>query len=604
MTHQSTGLDDSSVTETIGYNPDNRPISLADPTGTTTAGYDPAGELTSLTQPTTPSTQETWTYDPAGQLTNIADTQGAATLKSYSLSYDQAGNLTTEVGPGGGTANTTSYTYDPANRLIEVCPAATSCTGATISTGYTYDPVGNRLTTAATAGGTTSTTSYSYDAADQLTQAVPQAGSPVAYSYDANGNQLTAGTQTNTYNLAGQLTSAATASGTVSYSYDPGGNRLTSTVGTDTTSYAWDPNTGNANLPDLVDETLPGGSTRATDWLTPSLPTNINLTTGASATTDYLLTDPQHSVDSLISPTAAVTGNYSYDAFGNLTASSGTDTALNQLRYAAGYLDPTTGQYDNRARTYDPTQGRFTTTDPLPPSISGPYPSAYSYAGNNPLTQWDPTGQYCWLGKNPNGTCRGSREYNWTVKNLDPVSYVLPYYYQEAQDYENGCGYWASLVPGLEGTGVAALQTLAGEVGGVLFKRAAGPLLRAGDGALLGLLEKLGLRSAAESGSALADASSTAFKAADNAGDWAVSAKHLPGAGGRWAKFAEGVDPQSAVQEALRSPDAAFFPNSGGSAGSFIVRTDLGYTVGSNGQTALRVVVSSDGQIITAFPVK
>lgn len=109
---------------------------------------------------------------------------------------------------------------------------------------------------------------------------------------------------------------------------------------------------------------------------------------------------------------------------------------------------------------------------------------------------------------------------------------------------------------------------------------------------------------AAEGGSALADASSAAFRAAGNVGDWTVRAKHLPGAAGRWAKFAPGVDRQVAVQQALRSEGAAFLPNATGPADSFIVRADLGYVVGSNGQTALRIVVSNDGRIITAFPVK
>jgi hypothetical protein len=105
-------------------------------------------------------------------------------------------------------------------------------------------------------------------------------------------------------------------------------------------------------------------------------------------------------------------------------------------------------------------------------------------------------------------------------------------------------------------------------------------------------------------GSALADASSAAFKAADSAGDWTVSAKHLFGAGGRWAKFAEGADPNALAQEALRSPDAQFLPNPNGAPGSFLVRTDLGRVIGSAGQTAVRVVVSNDGRVITAFPVR
>jgi predicted RNA-binding protein YlqC (UPF0109 family) len=45
-------------------------------------------------------------------------------------------------------------------------------------------------------------------------------------------------------------------------------------------------------------------------------------------------------------------------------------------------------------------------------------------------------------------------------------------------------------------------------------------------------------------------------------------------------------------------------PDSTGSADYFIIRTELGRIIGTNGQTALRVVVSSLGRIITAFPIK
>ncbi len=54
----------------------------------------------------------------------------------------------------------------------------------------------------------------------------------------------------------------------------------------------------------------------------------------------------------------------------------------------------------------------------------------------------------------------------------------------------------------------------------------------------------------------------------------------------------------------LRSPDAMFLPNASGAADSFIVETDLGQAIGTKGQTWLKVVVSDDGNIITAYPVK
>ena len=111
---------------------------------------------------------------------------------------------------------------------------------------------------------------------------------------------------------------------------------------------------------------------------------------------------------------------------------------------------------------------------------------------------------------------------------------------------------------------------------------------------------------AANTGSRLAEASSAAFRAADEVGDWTVSAKHLPGAGGRYNKWAEGVDINRSVANALRSEGASFLPNtaSGAAVDSFVVRTNLGTVIGTKGQTAVKVVVSNDGRIITAYPVK
>ncbi|MGB8659237.1 MAG: hypothetical protein WCD34_02350, partial [Candidatus Acidiferrum sp.] len=125
-----------------------------------------------------------------------------------------------------------------------------------------------------------------------------------------------------------------------------------------------------------------------------------------------------------------------------------------------------------------------------------------------------------------------------------------------------------------------------------------------------GLAEGLfggGARSAGEEAvattisSTLRDASEAAFKAAQE--DFQVPLKHLPGAGGNWAKFASDVDPKAVVREALTSPNAKFLPN-GTDPNSFRVVTDLGKVVGSKGETAVRVVVDFSGKIWTALPVK
>jgi RHS repeat-associated protein len=97
--------------------------------------------------------------------------------------------------------------------------------------------------------------------------------------------------------------------------------------------------------------------------------------------------------------------------------------------------------------------------------------------------------------------------------------------------------------------------------------------------------------------SALEDASQAAFNAAE--GPINISRKHLPGAGGRYNKFAEGVDVDSVVRDALRSPNALFRPNPGG---GYRIDTDLGRAIGQGGRRTVRTIVSDDGRVITAFP--
>jgi hypothetical protein len=103
-------------------------------------------------------------------------------------------------------------------------------------------------------------------------------------------------------------------------------------------------------------------------------------------------------------------------------------------------------------------------------------------------------------------------------------------------------------------------------------------------------------------GSVLEEASDAAKVAAAKIDDFHVPLKHLPSAGGNWAKFANDVDAKAAVSDALKSLNATFRPN-GADSGSFVVVTDLGKQVGEKGETSVKVVVTYSGKIITAYPV-
>jgi RHS repeat-associated protein len=84
------------------------------------------------------------------------------------------------------------------------------------------------------------------------------------------------------------------------------------------------------------------------------------------------------------------------------------------------------GLLDMRARLYDPHLGRFISRDPWPATLPGPATlNRYAYALNDPISLLDPSGLFCWTGKNAEGKCRGLKDVvHRYAKPLEVVSTV------------------------------------------------------------------------------------------------------------------------------------------------------------------------------------
>src|SRR5712692_512732 len=82
-----------------------------------------------------------------------------------------------------------------------------------------------------------------------------------------------------------------------------------------------------------------------------------------------------------------VAASYTYDSFGNLTASTGTVT--NPYRYTAREFDTETGMYYYRARYYLQGVGRFASEDSVRYAGGRNF---YVYVGNEPTSLLDPLG--------------------------------------------------------------------------------------------------------------------------------------------------------------------------------------------------------------------
>lgn len=153
-----------------------------------------------------------------------------------------------------------------------------------------------------------------------------------------------------TLDVSGYLTQPAA---TFNYRYDPTGLRKAKTGpaawGAPTT-YTWtDPSLG---LPLLLSQHQSGFDMRFVYG--PGNQPIAQITTGLG--TSWYHHDQLGSIRMTTSATGTVTGTSTYDAYGNLTGSTGLQPALG---YTSAYRDTETGFLYLRARTYDPTTNQF-----------------------------------------------------------------------------------------------------------------------------------------------------------------------------------------------------------------------------------------------------
>ncbi len=167
-------------------------------------------------------------------------------------------------------------------------------------------------------------------------------------------------------------------SGAVTFSYDPFGRRIKKVSG-GTTIYVYD----GAGIVEEADAT---GGVVARYTQGPGIDEPLAML--RSAATSYYVADGLGSITSLTDASGAVAASYTYDSFGNLSASTG--SIANPYRYTARELDPETSLYYYRARYYDPSSGRFLSQDPL--QFGGSTPNFYEYVRNGPTNFSDPLG--------------------------------------------------------------------------------------------------------------------------------------------------------------------------------------------------------------------
>ena len=332
----------------------------------TTYTYDPANNLAMATLPN--GLRSSFSYDQLNRVTSLV-----TPISGYSYQYDATGKRTTAVEING---RTLSWNYDGINRLTSES-VANDPTHVNGSAAYTLDPVGNRLAESSNLPNLVPG-SFSYNADDQL----------MNESYDANGNVLSTGGNSFTYDSENHL--IAMNGGAVIILYDAFGNRVAKTVNGVTTRYLVEDDVNPTGYPQVLDELTNGAVTRTYTYGLQRISQNQILAN--TWTPSFYGYDGGGSVRQLTNAAGSVTDTYEYDAWGNALAKTG--TTPNVYLYRGEQYDPDLGLYYLRARYFDPASGRFVSRDPEVGSAYDPKSlHKYLYASGDPVNATDPNGR-------------------------------------------------------------------------------------------------------------------------------------------------------------------------------------------------------------------
>jgi RHS repeat-associated protein len=423
--------------------------------------------------------------------------KGAESLASIGYERDPLGQVEAMVAEGLPGPEEETYEYDENNRLVKAGTEA-----------FEYDKADNPTKIP----GSTN----AFDKASQL-----ETGTGVAYAYNPMGERVKAtpavGPATSyAYDQAGRLTSVKRAAEgetpaiDTSYSFDGSGLLASRTSGLSTKHFAWDPS---ASLPLLLDD-----GENSYVYGPYGLPI---IQIDAEEEPTYLHHDQLGSTRLLTDAGGKAAGSFTYTAYGQLAAKTG--TATTPLGYAGQYTDADTGLQYLRARFYDPITAQFLSLDPLRAGTHMPY----GYAQNSPVNGVDPTGLLGWgdVGNFLKGT----------AESLNPIKY----YEEEIECIEEGCSYWESVLKGSQGAVTAACDVTGfGALGKGLLGRGGSLIGREAAGALAG---STGRAEAANLTEQLAMQAARSNPAAGRVLEVTMSDPQWPASAG-WVKMAQNIN--------------------------------------------------------------
>ncbi len=232
------------------------------------------------------------------------------------------------------------------------------------------------------------------------------------YTYDKNGNQLSAPGRSASYNVLDQTTNLTISGSPTSLLYLGSGQDRWITEGSGSFQH---------NVLGLGRRTV---GTSIDAFTRDDEGTLVSRRNGTAR--QYYLFDALGSVTGLTDSTGAVSQRYDYEPYGtpapNATgqwAQGSIDVPTGQFGFAAGYRS-VGGLYHYGQRYYDPADMRWTQPDPLDQTGDLREGNRYAYVGADPPNLVDPSGLHYAGGSSPSGT-------NTPLTPCDSDSYYAEY---------------------------------------------------------------------------------------------------------------------------------------------------------------------------------
>jgi RHS repeat-associated protein len=325
-----------------------------------------------------------WSHGWTRQVSNTwrwKDTNGVwqeRLLSQNDYTYDNGTGqrATNQITDSFNNARTETYGYDDLSRLTSVNY------GDGQSQGYAFDAMGNRLSKTDNWAGSEN---YTYNAANMLLSRGGQ-----AYTNDANGNTLTGGGRTNTWDSQNRLVNCVYNNGsttsTSSFTYGADGLRREATFNGNSTHYALD---GPSVVREFAqDSQNPNLLTVAATYLIgPQGP--MYRSTPTVADVKWYLYDGLGSVLGEVDVNGNVSATKKHDVYGLPRQVTGTPTAKHGFVGSLGHTsEDETGMVYMRARYYDPSIGRFASEDAAHDGVNW-----FIYCNNDPVNQVDASGK-------------------------------------------------------------------------------------------------------------------------------------------------------------------------------------------------------------------